>query len=73
MELVPGPDDPQPLCEEEVVEKDQLLEAGFTNWNRRDFNAFCRACEKYGRGDIVSIAKEIDGKTEAEVEKYSKV
>ncbi|GMH40196.1 hypothetical protein BSKO_08100 [Bryopsis sp. KO-2023] len=72
-ELVPGPDDPQPLTEEEVAEKDQLLEAGFTNWNRRDFNAFCRACEKYGRGDIGSISKEIDGKTEEEVEAYSKV
>lgn len=61
------------MSELEIAEKDQLLEAGFTNWNRRDFNTFCRACEKFGRGDIQSIAKEIDGKTEAEVEKYSKV
>ncbi|KAL8497280.1 hypothetical protein ACS0TY_020824 [Phlomoides rotata] len=31
------------------------------------------ACEKYGRNDIVSIASEIDGKTEEEVEQYAKV
>ncbi|CAD7696105.1 unnamed protein product [Ostreobium quekettii] len=69
----PGPNDPQPLTEEEVAEKDLLLESGFSNWNRRDFNAFCRGCEKYGREDIVNLTKEIDGKTEEEVVAYKTV
>jgi len=37
---------------------------GFRNWMRRDFNAFVRLSEKYGRKDIKSIAKEMEGKTE---------
>ena len=42
----PSPDDPQPLTEEEVGERDALLGGGFSAWSRRDFNAFVRACEK---------------------------
>lgn len=61
------------LTEKEQEEKEQLLSEGFQNWSRRDFVAFVRACEKYGRDDLKSIASEIDGKTEEEVEKYSKV
>ncbi len=45
-QIAPAPDDPQPLGEEEIEEKEQLLSEGFSNWNRRDFNAFVRACEK---------------------------
>ncbi|CAM6081834.1 unnamed protein product [Calypogeia fissa] len=61
------------LTEKEIEEKERLLEEGFSNWSRRDFNAFVRACEKYGRTDIRSIATEIEGKTEDDVVKYSKV
>ncbi|KAL3692725.1 hypothetical protein R1sor_006376 [Riccia sorocarpa] len=61
------------LTEKEQEEKDRLLKEGFSNWTRRDFNAFVRACEKYGRNDIRSIASEIEGKTEEEVSRYSKV
>lgn len=46
---------------------------GFSSWSRRDFNAFTRACEKYGRHDLKSIASEVEGKTVEEVERYSKV
>jgi hypothetical protein len=46
---------------------------GFASWTRRDFNTFIRACEKYGRNDIKSIASEMDGKTEGEVQCYAKV
>ncbi|KAK9146857.1 hypothetical protein Sjap_006760 [Stephania japonica] len=62
-----------PLNAEEQEEKEQLLEAGFSSWTRRDFNTFIRACEKYGRSDIKSIALEMEGKTEEEVERYAKV
>jgi len=42
----PGPDDPQPLSEAEAAEKEALLGAGFSGWNRRDFASFTKACEK---------------------------
>ncbi|KAM1086727.1 hypothetical protein EV1_012382 [Malus domestica] len=62
-----------PLTAEEVEEKESLLEEGFSTWSRRDFNTFIRGCEKYGRNDIKSIAAEMEGKTEEEVERYAKV
>lgn len=62
-----------PLTAEELEEKERLLEDGFSSWSRRDFNTFIRACEKYGRNDIKSIASEMEGKTEEEVERYAKV
>ncbi|KAL6767714.1 hypothetical protein ACKKBF_B36355 [Auxenochlorella protothecoides x Auxenochlorella symbiontica] len=70
-EIAPGEDDPQPLTPEELAEREQLLEDGFSNWNRRDFNAFVRACEKYGRTQLSDIAREVEGKTEAEVREYA--
>ncbi|XP_038719060.1 ISWI chromatin-remodeling complex ATPase CHR11-like isoform X2 [Tripterygium wilfordii] len=62
-----------PLTAEELEEKERLLEEGFSSWSRRDFNTFIRACEKYGRNDIKSIATEMEGKAEEEVERYAKV
>ena len=35
---------------------------GFTAWTKRDFNQFIKANEKYGRDDIESIAKEVEGR-----------
>ncbi|MCD9645194.1 ISWI chromatin-remodeling complex ATPase chr11 [Datura stramonium] len=63
----------EPLTAEEQEEKEKLLEEGFSTWSRRDFNTFIRSCEKYGRNDIKSIAAEMEGKTEEEVERYAKV
>ena len=48
-------------------ERDELLTQGFSNWMRRDFNAFVRACEKYGRHALADVAREIESKTEEEV------
>ncbi|KAL0323491.1 UNVERIFIED_CONTAM: ISWI chromatin-remodeling complex ATPase CHR11 [Sesamum angustifolium] len=62
-----------PLTAEEQEEKERLLEEGFSTWSRRDFNTFIRACEKYGRNDIQSIASEMEGKSEEEVERYAQV
>ncbi|CAN1807095.1 ISWI chromatin-remodeling complex ATPase CHR17 [Linum perenne] len=50
-----------------------VITQGFSSWGRRDFNTFIRACEKYGRDDIQSIATEMEGKTEEEVERYAQV
>ncbi|KAM7279539.1 hypothetical protein ACFE04_006673 [Oxalis oulophora] len=62
-----------PLTAEEQEEKERLLEQGFSTWSRKDFSAFLRACEKYGRNDVKNIAQEVEGKTEQEVERYAKV
>ncbi|KAF0920451.1 hypothetical protein E2562_035162 [Oryza meyeriana var. granulata] len=74
-DTIDGEDEDQlePLTAEEQEEKEQLLEEGFATWTRRDFNTFIRACEKYGRNDIKSIASEMEGKTEEEVQRYAKV
>ena len=40
---------------------------GFTNWTKRDFQQFVKANEKFGRDDIESIAREVEGKTPEEV------
>ncbi len=42
-------------------------QAGFSNWNRRDFNAFVKAAEKWGRSALPDIAAEVDGKSEEDV------
>ena len=65
-------DEAEPLNDEEAAEKETLLGMGFINWNKRDFNQFIKANEKYGRDDIDSIAKDVDGKTKAEVVEYAK-
>uniref|UniRef100_A0A3B4C3U8 SNF2 related chromatin remodeling ATPase 1 n=1 Tax=Pygocentrus nattereri TaxID=42514 RepID=A0A3B4C3U8_PYGNA len=66
-------DDAEPLTAEETEEKEKLLTQGFTSWNKRDFNQFIKANEKYGRDDIDSIAREVEGKTPEEVIEYSAV
>ncbi|XP_047126263.1 SWI/SNF-related matrix-associated actin-dependent regulator of chromatin subfamily A member 5 isoform X1 [Hydra vulgaris] len=66
-------DNALPLSEEESIEKDELLTQGFVNWNKRDFNQFIKACEKYGRDDINQICKEVEGKTPEEVKEYASV
>merc|ERR1719322_2196542 len=57
---------------DELTEEEHLLTQGFTNWSKRDFNQFIRLHEKYGRDEIDSISKEIEGKTPEEVVEYSK-
>lgn len=72
----PPPEDPnapRPLTEEEMEERDNLLSQGFASWNKRDFNNFVRACEKWGRDDYVHLTEEVDGKTEEEIKEYSEV
>ncbi|KAL4630809.1 putative global transcription activator SNF2L1 [Arapaima gigas] len=66
-------DEAEPLTPEETEEKEKLLTQGFTSWNKRDFNQFIKANEKYGRDDIDNIAREVEGKTPEEVIEYSAV
>uniref|UniRef100_A0A8C3F5W6 SNF2 related chromatin remodeling ATPase 1 n=1 Tax=Chrysemys picta bellii TaxID=8478 RepID=A0A8C3F5W6_CHRPI len=66
-------DESAPHTPEETEEKEKLLTQGFTNWNKRDFNQFIKANEKYGRDDIDNIAREVEGKSPEEVIEYSAV
>ncbi|WAQ98844.1 SMCA1-like protein, partial [Mya arenaria] len=66
-------DEAELLNDEENAEKDDLLNQGFTEWNKRDFNQFIKANEKYGRDDIDKISREVEGKTPEEVIEYSRV
>ncbi|CAG2173648.1 unnamed protein product [Oppiella nova] len=66
-------DESEPLNDDEISEKESLLQDGFTTWTRRDFNQFIKANEKYGRDDTDSISKEVEGKTVDEVTEYSNV
>lgn len=52
--------------------KQQLLETGFKNWNKTDFNSFITGSEKFGRNNLKEIAKAV-GKDLDEVEEYHKV
>ncbi|CAG2240145.1 ISWI [Mytilus edulis] len=61
------------LTEEETAEKEDLLQQGFTNWSKRDFNQFIKANEKYGRDDLDSISRDVEGKTAEEVMEYARV
>lgn len=61
------------LTDAEVAEKEGLLNQGFTSWNKRDFNQFIKANEKYGRDDLESISKDVEGKTPEEVMQYANV
>ena len=44
------------------------FQEGFNTWTKRDFNQFVKANEKYGRDDLESISKEVEGKTPEEVD-----
>uniref|UniRef100_A0A8C6KL88 SNF2 related chromatin remodeling ATPase 5 n=1 Tax=Nothobranchius furzeri TaxID=105023 RepID=A0A8C6KL88_NOTFU len=66
-------DEAEALSEEELEEKENLLQQGFTIWSKRDFNQFIKANEKWGRDDIENIAREVEGKTPEEVMEYSAV
>ncbi|UZJ52017.1 hypothetical protein CBS101457_001337 [Exobasidium rhododendri] len=67
-------DTAEALTEEETARKEILALEGFQDWNRRDFQAFVRGCERYGRNDLTSITEEVGAsKTERDLKAYSKV
>ncbi|XP_041379818.1 LOW QUALITY PROTEIN: SWI/SNF-related matrix-associated actin-dependent regulator of chromatin subfamily A member 5-like, partial [Gigantopelta aegis] len=66
-------DNSEPLTDELVKEKEDLLQQGFSDWSRRDFNQFVKACAEYGRDDLDSICKDVEGKSEDEVRSYAKI
>jgi len=59
------------LSSEELEERERLLSEGYSNWSKKDFQAFLKACERYGRKNVLEIAKEVEGKELEEVQRYS--
>lgn len=45
----------KPLTEDEIAERDELLQKGFIQWKKQDFYAFLRANEQFGRNDKKNI------------------
>uniref|UniRef100_A0A7S0ZEU4 Uncharacterized protein n=1 Tax=Timspurckia oligopyrenoides TaxID=708627 RepID=A0A7S0ZEU4_9RHOD len=69
----PAPNVDELLDENEQQERQKLLEDGFGNWTRREFNSFLRGCERHGRNAIEAIAADVgESKTLEEVAAYSK-
>lgn len=66
------PESLEKLPDDEEEEKDRLMDLGFTNWTKNDFNAFLRGNEKYGRTSLENITRKVKTKTLEEVEAYSK-
>jgi len=56
-----------------LAAREEMLTQGFTNWSKRDFNAFIRGSEKFGRGDLKAISQEVEGKTIEEITEYHAV
>ncbi|OAL53656.1 hypothetical protein IQ07DRAFT_584311 [Pyrenochaeta sp. DS3sAY3a] len=65
-------DNAEPLTEEEKAEKDALIEQGFPDWNKRDFQQFLNGTAKYGRTNYEGISEEVDGKEPAEIAAFAK-
>ncbi|KAJ7245132.1 SNF2 family N-terminal domain-containing protein [Mycena haematopus] len=64
-------DNAEPLTEEQLQRKEELVLQGFGEWSRRDFQQLVRALESHGWGKSFELyAAEIPEKTPAEVEKY---
>jgi SWI/SNF-related matrix-associated actin-dependent regulator of chromatin subfamily A member 5 len=64
-------DDAEPLTEEEQAEKSQLIEQGFGDWNRRDFQQFINGSAKYGRHNYEGISLEVDAKDPKQCKEYA--
>lgn len=64
-------DESVPLTQEEQDEKAQLVQQGFGEWNRRDFQQFINGSARYGRENYKLIEREVDGKTAEEIEAYA--
>ncbi|KAH8826323.1 P-loop containing nucleoside triphosphate hydrolase protein [Flagelloscypha sp. PMI_526] len=64
-------DNAEPLNEEESAYKEQLIEQGFPNWSRRDFQQFIKGLEAYGWDQPFDVyAADIQDKTADEVKDY---
>ncbi|GAA5829787.1 hypothetical protein JCM11251_007878 [Rhodosporidiobolus azoricus] len=66
-------DNAEPLNDEEKEEKEELKHLGFDSWTKREFQAFMRGMETYGRKNFEGIHRELTTKTIDEIKEYSEV
>ena len=64
---------PEKFTEDDSNRRLELLEQGFSDWTKREFNDFIKGCETFGRTDIKQISEEIETKTAQEVTDYATV
>ena len=50
-----------------------MIEQGFPEWNKRDFQQFINGSSKFGRTNWDGIAIEVDGKDAQEIKEYAAV
>ena len=61
------------LTPQEEAEKQSLLDKGFRDWSKRDFWAYMRGCENFGRDNYEAIAEYCGDRTPSEIKKYAAV
>ena len=64
---------PEKFTEDDAEKRNELLEQGFSDWTKREFNSFIKGCESFGRNEIKQIAEEIETKSPKEVTEYATV
>ncbi len=59
------------LNEEEIIEMEEIISTGFNNWEKREFDLFANALEKYGRFNYEKIMEDVGTKNIEEIKQYS--
>ncbi|XP_055343392.1 probable global transcription activator SNF2L1 isoform X2 [Paramacrobiotus metropolitanus] len=65
-------DTAEALTEQEMEEKDRLLDKSF-DWSKKHFKNFLLANETYGRNDVENISRSVADKSPEEVKAYHKI
>ncbi|CAG9335654.1 unnamed protein product [Blepharisma stoltei] len=65
-------DKPLAFTDKDKAYRKELLNEGFANWTKREFNSFITGCEIYGKENFEEIQEEVGTKTLKEVKKYAK-
>ncbi|CAG9309931.1 unnamed protein product [Blepharisma stoltei] len=65
-------DKPLAFTDKDKAYRKELLNEGFANWTKREFNSFISGCEIYGKDELDRIQEEVGTKTLKEIKKYSK-
>lgn len=66
-------DESETFTEEDSIKKQQLIDEGFGDWNRREFMQFIHGCAKYGSKNYEEISNDVKGKDADDVKRYSDV
>ncbi|KAB8342938.1 hypothetical protein FH972_022534 [Carpinus fangiana] len=59
------------FTKEEAERKEEMIEQGFPQWNKRDFQQFINGTAKYGKTNWAAIETEVDGKEADEIKEYA--